>query len=712
MRNATVSFMTAARALTKVLAERTELTLRLVLGGAQLAALFWFARPVGFPLDDAWIHQVVGRTFAATGTLGYAPGEFGAAATSYAWAALLAFNFKVCHVDPVAWALVLNGASLLAVGQLLFTLLGRAHPADIKPRHWQMVSLLTTWLACTGANTLWFAHSGMEALLLVASSLSAVWAASNGPRLPFAVGAGAACGLLAWTRPECSPLAGLLGVYAIVRWRKLMPVVAFGAPAALAIVAYGGINVMATGHALPSTLSGRRWLWFEVASGLSGFDRAVAMAHAWIVRLSTYTFDTSGIVFFVFFGLGAWAVVRLWRTGADGVRLLFVWAAMHTALYAVLLPTPGHGGRYQPFLPLLYPACVALGAVLVLHDVLRALRIDRPLACAAMVPLFILSRRPLNTLRGLHAQAVAHIRTTELGAGALIDTLPNDGNVASFDIGGSGWAAHRPVLDAGGLSDPETAGLLERGRLWEHLRRKEVRYLVLPEGYDSTRAVVDHYAARLHLLDNPAVHVERLYELETPFEKWGAAFVATWNASPKQVVYRLEYTGAPGPREVVMPAPHARRPIRDPAGMLGPEDRVLIEHALAILDAAGAPVDLTLAPGPTVPPAQGACAIALGMWGVETTGCADAARLRSVIYEFVMPWLDANDLAGAARGTAHAVARAERLRDPTFDAPLPPLQYPGAPPPPPRLLWRLVISLAVLASARALSRSRLGSPND
>src|SRR3954471_14092464 len=104
---------------------RDELVMRSVLGCAQLAALLWFAVPRGLPLDDAWIHQVVARTFAESGTLGYAPGEHGAAATSYLWAALLAVNFKVLHMSPVKWAFALNAIASGVTGQILYSLLAR-----------------------------------------------------------------------------------------------------------------------------------------------------------------------------------------------------------------------------------------------------------------------------------------------------------------------------------------------------------------------------------------------------------------------------------------------------------------------------------------------------------------------------------------------------------------------------------------------------------
>ena len=147
---------------------------RAAIAAAQLAAIGWFSPGRGLPLDDAWIHQVVARTFAATGTLGYAPGEHGAAATSYLWAALLALNFRTVNVEPSRWALGLNTIAALATGQLLYTLLRRARPAGAGPLAWAGTALLVTSMAVLSPNVLWFVCSGMEAMPLVTLSLAAI----------------------------------------------------------------------------------------------------------------------------------------------------------------------------------------------------------------------------------------------------------------------------------------------------------------------------------------------------------------------------------------------------------------------------------------------------------------------------------------------------------------------------------------------------------
>lgn len=74
------------------LASRWRL-LPLVVGSATLAAVFLLGndaqQPLGFPLDDAWIHMVYGRSLAHQGLLAYNPGISATGATSPLWALFL-----------------------------------------------------------------------------------------------------------------------------------------------------------------------------------------------------------------------------------------------------------------------------------------------------------------------------------------------------------------------------------------------------------------------------------------------------------------------------------------------------------------------------------------------------------------------------------------------------------------------------------------------
>jgi ankyrin repeat protein len=728
-----------------------ERLLRATLVALQLTAIGWFSPGRGLPLDDAWIHQVVARTFAETGTLGYAPGQHGAAATSYLWAALLALNFKIAHLDASLWALLLNGAAALASGQLLFTLLVRA--CSIRNEiEWTVTSFVVAALASVSPNVLWFTCSGMEAMPFVALSLGAITAATD-PRARadtrHALVAGFAAGGLALLRPEAIPLGALLTTWMFVRAKSPRRAILVALPWAAMVALYAGSNILKTGHVLPSTLAGRRWLWFATSVGLSRSDRALDFLDLWGTRLGSYTLDTSLAVTWIFTGIGAYGALRLVRAPANesknedtshashapdttrtsdraGVQLLFAWAIFHASFYALLLPTPGHGGRYQPFTPLLFSACVPLGATFLLRELVQIAGAPNIrfvwFAAFGLLPWIPLAMPVAKSLRHANALAVAHIHATEIGAGKFVSQLP-EGKIASFDIGGIGWATTRRILDLGGLSDAKTATALEEGRVSTFLESNQVRWMVLPEAAEPVLPVFDDFRSRLRLRDNPAIEIEPIRVFETPLDKWGPAIAATWNASPKQVLYEVRYTSRPGPRTVATIDPNARKAIADPASLVSRVDRLVAEHMLAVLAAWGMEVDvrvtdeaaspptatlgarwagsrassargsesaslassappdraLAVATGDADPKLTGPCAVRLGWWGFAIDGCdsiADPSVLRAMAYEQAGRYIDVGDLGGAIRAVPHVLAQARRRADPRFSPSLAPLMPP------------------------------------
>jgi ankyrin repeat protein len=644
----------------------------LLLAALQVVAIAWFSPGRGLPLDDAWIHSVVARTFAETGTLGYAPGQHGAAATSYLWAALLAIDFKFLHLGPDRWALLLNGAAALTTGQLLYSILGRARPDDCGETDWKAIAFVTSLFACASPNVLWFTCSGMEAMPLVALALAAIWCACTGRALL----GGLAAGALALLRPEATPLGGLLAVYMFRSDRK--KAVAMAAPWAVGLAIYVGSNLAKTGQPLPSTLQGRRWLWLEMSSGLSRSDLALDFLDQWGTRLGTYTFDTTAAVIWIFVAIAAYGAIRLARVrSADGVRLLVAWSLFHAAFYALLLPTPGHGGRYQPFTPLLFTAFLPLGAALLLRELARLGGAKLRFAwfgVIGLIPWIALAWPVAASLRWANALAVAHVQATEIGAGNFIATLP-PGNVASFDIGGTGYASHRRVLDLGGLSDPKTAALLQSGRISTWLEANQVRWVVLPESYEAVLPTFEEYRTRLHLAENAALELEPIRVFETPYAQWQPAIAATWNAAPKQVVYEVRYTSKPGPREAKPIGPP--RAISDPGRLAPKKERRVAEHMLATLAAWDTPVDIRITNEPA--PSDGACVIRLGWWGIGVDGCkeiGDPAALKALAYEQTGRYIDVGDFGGALRSLPHVVAQVKRRTDPSFHPSLPPLMMP------------------------------------
>ncbi len=649
--------------------------LHVALALAQVGLFAIFARPWriidGFPLDDAWIHQVVARTFATTGTLGYAPGQSGAAATSYLWAALLSVNFRFVHADPAAFTLALNGLLAFASGQLLLAILLR----DSKDRPGRLpAAFVSALLACEGGNFVWFAFSGMEATLVVFLVLLAVWGYATPPGRPAAwrgVLTGLAAALLAIARPEAGTLGPFLALAGRPLGRSRGDALRVALTWALGPITYVTFNLVTTGVAAPATLAGRRWLWLEGSAALSRATVLWEFACDWLLRLRNGLLGTSAtVLLWLALGLGAHALVQWARRRERGTLLIAAWTAIHVGTYAVLMPVAGHGGRYQPLVPVVFLLALARGSVdLVgnLADLVLAARgrswLARIVPFAAAAPWVALVGVGLRDWGDDNAKAVQHIRATECAIGEAINDLP-PGKAASFDIGCSGFYASRGVIDIGGLSNPKTAELMKEGRIWEYLRDENVAYVALPLAYEDHTTDPVNFAERLHLSDNLAVHLEPLRFFETPFHIWEPGVVTTQNAAPRQGLFRITYTGASGPKPG--PVVRAASPPLEGGDHVYARDRVQLEDSLRIMAGAGVPVHMTITDCVPVPAAAPGAAweVSFGPCGATATPPAndkvpESAAL-ALVAQAVRPYLDRGNLGGAGESVLEAIAHAER----------------------------------------------------
>ncbi len=513
---------------------------RLLLLSVQLAALGVVVGadfpPSGFPLDDAWIHALAARTFVESGTLGIVPGLHGAGATSLLWALVLSIG-SALHAYPPVFALVVNGALYLLTGQLLLSLfrdesLGCSH---------RLISAAAFTLA---PNFVWFVVSGMEATLTAMLSVAAIstWFSSNAKRRPWS---GVALGALALTRPEGVALLPLLAV--LRRPRSRREALELALVPTLAVAAQCAISLAKTGHLTPATLEGRRWMWLAPLEGMTPLTRALVLLDEWVDRLARFTLglgEPYGI--WVLFGFAAWGGVSILKR--PGSRALAAWAFTHVAIYAVILPTFGHGGRYQPLVPALAIWLAAEGAWAFGAD-LRSLvafpRLRRAAALATALPLAAIALlgplRLLVSWKDAQRVAVKHVTDTELGMARALAGLPKDAIVASFDIGGIGYFSGRPILEIGGLSKSDIVPYMWSGKVGDYLLAHRADYVVIPIGLGGEKAQEPwNFGYRLGLFQDPRFALEPLLTLESPLEMWRTGLLFTMHCAPRQTLYRIQ----------------------------------------------------------------------------------------------------------------------------------------------------------------------------
>lgn len=150
----------------------------------------------GFPVDDAWIHQVYARSLATTGRLDYNPGVAEAGQSSLLFGALLV---------PVQWISAATGAPIGRTtrieGVLVWIVLCLAAAALVRSLPIpgaRFGSFATALLIALDPSIAYAAASGMEPLVASALLLTALTVAIRGrPGL-----AGAAAGFAILARPE------------------------------------------------------------------------------------------------------------------------------------------------------------------------------------------------------------------------------------------------------------------------------------------------------------------------------------------------------------------------------------------------------------------------------------------------------------------------------------------------------------------------------
>jgi len=453
--------------------KNTNIWSGLLIAGAALLALGGYLLAsggkggLGFPLDDAWIHQTYARNLALRGEWAFLPGIPSAGSTSPLWTLLLAPGYLL-RLAPQAWAYLLGWAALGALGWLGERISRLVLPAAGARLPWIGLFLVGEW------HLVWAAGAGMETCLYAGVILAVFWLLARRPCSPML--AGLVCGAAVWVRPDGLTLLGpvflVIGLSATgwkARWRGLA-------------AAAGGFLVGFLPYLVFTRALGGAW-WPNTLYAKQA-EYAVLQQVPYLERLAQQAalpLVGAGIVLIPGFLAAVWFSVkeRQWLALAAAL-----WWAGYTAIFAAALPVGYQHGRYLiPAMPVFYTVGL-IGTLRLLGQIKRAprQRLAR-FACLMLTGLIWAAFLLQGALA--YQEDVAIIQTEMVPAAQWIArNTPADALIAAHDIGALGYFGERQILDLAGLISPEVIPLIrDETRLADYLDQRNAAYLMTFPGW-------------------------------------------------------------------------------------------------------------------------------------------------------------------------------------------------------------------------------------
>ena len=430
-----------------------------------------FTDRVGFPLDDAWIHQTYARNLSAVGEWSFIPGEPSGGSTGPLWGALLSIG-HLFGLGPYVWTFLLGWAALWGLG-ILGVYAGQVlSPGAKKYAIWGGVLLTMEW------HLVWAAGSGMETLaygLLVALIL--IFLMRLKQRLYWWLGVGMLIGLSSWLRPDGITLLGpaLFVIFLSQNgWPEKLKLSASLILGFLLLFGpYLGFNQILSGAWWPNTFFAKQAEYAEVREELSLFARLMREFQLPLVGV--------GVALLPGFVIQADWVVRNKKWGEMAA---IIWVLGYLTLYALRLPVDYQHGRYViPMMPIFFVLGFAGFSRWISPDSEANLKRIISRAWLISVPLLLLAYYGIGA--SAYARDVAFIESEMVSTALWVaENTPEDALIAAHDIGALGYFGNRALLDLAGLISPDVIPFIrDEVLLGDYLDSQGAAYLVTFPGW-------------------------------------------------------------------------------------------------------------------------------------------------------------------------------------------------------------------------------------
>ena len=475
-----------------------------------------YAGYLGFPLDDAWIHQTYARNLARWGQFAYARGQASAGSTSPLWTIVLAVGYLL-FIEGRLWAYLMGAICLVLTATIAHRLVTVLWPE----RQW--VALSVAIFCVLEWHLAWAAFSGMEILLFTCLSLLLIERALTRAH-PFWIGL--LGGLLILTRPEGVVLLLLAAMVSLLpdEGRRLRPasLVALLSGLSLLVVPYLTYNVLVSRTLFPNTFYAKQSEYRILLTNLSLWSRLWRLTRATLIGAQMLLLP--GFVYSI--GRAVRQVVAGWRDLSPhklfAPLLPIIWWASLLVIYALRLPVDYQHGRYvMPIIP-----------IFIVYGVEGTAGILRPLSprmSERVASRVLIATTGVLLLAFVFVGGQAYACDVGIIEGDMVDVArwlaantPADALIAAHDIGAIGYFSERPLLDLAGLVTPEIIPFIrDESRLLDFVQERGAKYLVtFPSWYP-------------HMVQNP--HLVPVYRTNCQWTvKMGHDNMVVYQLSPPE----------------------------------------------------------------------------------------------------------------------------------------------------------------------------------
>jgi hypothetical protein len=417
---------------------------------------------VGFPLDDAWIHQTYARNIKLTGQWSFLPGQPSAGSTAPLWSGLLSLGYFL-GLAPYFWTFLLGWLSLWAMAALGERLLITALPSMADKSIWIGIILIFEW------HLVWSSASGMETLFF--SAMIILIFILLGKDILNWLLIGLLIGIGVWIRPDGVTLLGpaliIIATHYYTRQQRIFSLSRLLLGFILIFCTFLGFNILLSGNPLPNTFFAKQ-AEYSIYQLIPLWKRYVAQLVLPLVGVGSII--APGFVIFT--------VHSLQKKNWWGIACI-IWVLGYLFLYALRLPATYQHGRYV--IPVM-----ALYFTLSLIGVFNWIRIQHTSLWRRVINASWIVSIPIILLAFWVQGARAYANDVGVIESEMVDTAywienntEEDALIAAHDIGALGYFGNRTIIDLAGLISPEVIPFIrDETRLGQYLDNSGADYLM------------------------------------------------------------------------------------------------------------------------------------------------------------------------------------------------------------------------------------------